>query len=111
MNRLTLGVALLALFVCTVRLAAPVMATSEEIGVVVSNDTDTNIAVFGYGSGVQGCTVAPGGTCFVPAPPFAEFLTIKVVRCGKDGDLEDSDNLVTFRMDATKRYRVKRRQF
>lgn len=95
--------------------ADPVMntlATKPDLGVMVTNETDTNIVVFST-AGTQGCTVLPGKFCFVPCPPGWSYLGVKVVRCGKDGDMEDPDDRVTFgfRMDAVKVYRVKPREF
>lgn len=87
-------------------------APSEQskLGVIVTNETNTNIVVFSV-AGAQGVTVPPGGFCFAQCPPEWNYLTIKVVRCGKDGDMEDPDNPVTFQMDGVKVHRVEPREF
>lgn len=125
-KRLVFGVialAVIVVFAVAVTLASSRTASGEsiantqaapseqsELGVVVTNETNTNIAVFST-AGTQGCTVPPGGFCFAQCPPGWSYLTIKVVRCGQYGDMEDPDDPVTFRMDAVKIHRVKPREF
>ncbi|MDO8585230.1 MAG: hypothetical protein Q7R85_03910 [bacterium] len=106
MNRVLTVV--IAVFALTVRLSTPVAATSEECGVVVTNDTDTNVTVFG--GGMSGVTVPPGRSCLVPFPRGWAWLTVRVVQMNGVGDFFDPESRL-YKTDEVGAWRVKRHEF